>query len=103
MSAGQQLVQTVHAGTTFAHEHPHLHDKWIKESNTLASLSVANEQELLQIYRTLEKAGAVITLFREPDRKNEATSLAFYGTPELRSITSGLESALKSKPSKVMV
>ena len=63
----------------------------------MACLGVKNEQELIKYYTKLVDAGASVVLFREPDRNNEATSLAFLGTPDLRKITSSLPLLLKKQ------
>jgi len=63
-------------------------------SQYVVSLSVDNEQKLKEIHNKLEWFGANVVAFREPDMKNQLTSIAYYGTPELMKITNNLKLAL---------
>lgn len=101
LSLGAIVAQTVHSSTTFAIRFPHLSTHWEKTSNYVACLAAKDEQELINYYNKLKEAGASIVLFREPDMNNQATSFAFYGTPELRKITASLPLLFKNQPAMV--
>jgi hypothetical protein len=94
---GAVVAQTVHSSTTFAHQYPSHFSEWKLTSDYVACLATKDEQHLLKIYDKLLKAGANVVLFREPDLNNQATSLCFFGTPDLRRITSNLPLLFKKK------
>lgn len=95
---GDILAQTVHSSTTFARHQTAEFQHWFDNSNFVACLATKDEQELIDYYNRLLKAGAPVVLFREPERNNEATSLAFFGDPTTRRITSSLPLMFKAKP-----
>jgi hypothetical protein len=98
---GAIVAQTVHSSTAFATSHFYELSHWRLNSDYVACLAAKNEQELIEYFNRLASAGAPVVLFREPDFENQATSLAFYGTPELRKITSSLPLLFKNQ--KLMV
>ena len=73
-----------------------MHREWIEKSEYVVSLSVSNEEQLQHLYDKLLSNGATVMAFREPDIQNQLTSICYYGTPEMRKLTSNLELALKS-------
>lgn len=91
---GQQLAQSVHAATEFAHKYPNQFNDWMTNSQYVVSLSVDNEEKLKEIHNKLEWFGANVVKFHEPDMDNQLTSIAFYGTPEMMKITKHLKLAL---------
>jgi len=64
------------------------------------SLSVSNEEQLLNLYDNLKSNGASIVAFHEPHYENQMTSLCYYGTPPMRKLmrksTPNIELALKN-------
>lgn len=84
----QQAVQAVHAAQAFAVEHPAAHLSWYRGSNTLALLSVADESSLLGLSGKARMRGVPSSLFREPDRGNEATAVVNHPRPEGRGFRS---------------
>ena len=91
---GDQLAQSVHSATEFAHKFPNLFNDWMTNSQYVVSLSIDNETKLKEIYNKLEWFGANVVKFHEPDMDNQLTSIAYYGTPELMRITDNLKLAL---------
>lgn len=84
----QQAVQACHAMTEFLVEHNKRALQWHSESNTLALLVVPDEQNLLRLASKASRRGVRFSLFREPDRENELTAIAFE--PKARSLLSDL-------------
>jgi hypothetical protein len=89
------LAQSNHAVADFAYEHPQKFREWKETSNYVIALQISDEENLIKLYEKLKDQGANITLFREPDINDEATSFAMFGTPELRKKTSNLKLSLK--------
>jgi hypothetical protein len=87
-------VQSGHAIAEFAHKFPNQFDKWAKNSNYLISLSTHDEQKLQRLYEKLKWRGANVVAFTEPDIGDQLTAICYYGTPEMRKITSNLKLAL---------
>ncbi len=82
-------MQSAHAAIDFQHAHPIEATDWQTNSNYLALLTVANEEEL---YKLIDKAtfkGIKYTIFREPDINNEITAIAFEPSDASRRLTSG--------------
>lgn len=88
ISIGYQSVQSAHALVQFQYEHPELAKLWYKESNYLAFLTVANEEELEKLIRKAEAKGIKHSIFREPDIDNQITAVAFEASDESRRLTS---------------
>ena len=91
---GQQLAQSIHAASEFAHKFPNQFNDWMTNSQYVVSLSADNEQHLKEVLTKLEWFGAHVVTFREPDMDNQLTSIAFYGTPKMMKITAHLKLAL---------
>lgn len=72
-----------HAVADFVREHGHTQQvkDWQTNSNVLVALGVANEEELIRWQQRLSPQEPR-SLFREPDRQNEATALAALPSPE---------------------
>lgn len=83
-----QSVQSAHAAIQFQYEHPELAKLWYKQSNYLAFLTVANEEELVKLIDKAEAKGIKHSIFREPDINNQITAVAFEATDEARRLTS---------------
>ena len=95
MSAGYQMVQSMHSLADFAHELPQFFKSWKDNSNYLISLATQDEQSLENIYNKLCEHGAPIVAFREPDHYDQLTAICFYGLPHYRKLVSNLPLALK--------
>lgn len=91
-----QLAQTNHSVARFAYHYPTLFKDWIENSEYVVSLSVSGEEQLKQLHDKLLSTGANVVAFHEPDIENQLTSICYYGTPEMRKLTSNLSLALKS-------
>ena len=94
------MAQSLHAVADFAYAHPSLFKEWKETSNTVVALSCKNEQQLLALYDKLKEHQVV--LFREPDLDNQATSLGFIQTPEVKRLlrNSRLSLCLKGEKSE---
>lgn len=60
----------------------------------MISLSVDNEESLIDLYDKLKYYGANVVAFYEPDIDNQMTAICYYGTPEMRRYTQKLDLAL---------
>jgi peptidyl-tRNA hydrolase len=90
---GQQATQLCHAIRLFVHEHPEVDREWYEKSNHLALLSVPGHHDLVRLFERLRLRGVRCSLFREPDRDDEATALA--AEPLARRACSELPLALR--------
>ena len=88
LSLPTQAVQSAHAAIDFQHAHPLEASEWQTESNYLALLTVANEEELYKLSEKAAMRGIKHTIFREPDINNEITAIAFEPSDASRRITS---------------
>ncbi len=91
---GSQAVQAAHAMRAFQAAHPDLERTWFERSNTLALLSVPDEQAL---YRLLERAtdrGLLHAAFREEDLGGQITAAAFEPTQRSQRLCRSLPLAL---------
>ena len=95
LNSPTQAVQSTHAAIQFQHEHPELAKNWYNNSNYLVSLSVENEEELFSIAEKLQKSNILVSIFREPDIKNQVTAIAFASSEKTRKYTSNLPLMLK--------
>ncbi len=91
LSPGQQAVQAMHAEIEFQHTHGGEARDWYEKSNTVALLVVENEERLGVLYRKAFDANIPVVIFREPDRDNEVTAIAFG--PQGKKLTQGLKLA----------
>ena len=76
LSNGQQAVQASHALTEFLFEHPAIASQWHASSNTLALLSVSDEESLRRLKLKARQRRLRCASFHEPDRNNELTAIA---------------------------
>jgi hypothetical protein len=88
LTIGYQAVQSGHAAIQFQHEHPELAQLWYKNSNYLAFLTTANEEELETLILKAEARNIKHSIFREPDLGNQITAVAFEASDDARRITS---------------
>jgi peptidyl-tRNA hydrolase len=75
LSPGQQLSQAIHAADAFAVAHPQTKHDWMKQSNTLAVLSVDNEAQLEWLERRAFEKNVNFASFREPDLNHSLTAV----------------------------
>lgn len=73
---GLQLSQVLHAARQFQAEHTELEEVWFKSSNTVAILSVTQEEELKELLKKAHWAELKTSSFREPDLDNSLTAIA---------------------------
>ena len=90
------MVQSQHSIADFAAEYPIQFLNWKKESNSIISLSIRDEESLIKLYHKLQILSEVV-LFTEPDIDNQATSLCVYGTKHVRKMLSNLPLSLKDR------
>jgi hypothetical protein len=81
-------VQSAHAAIDFQHEHVDISKQWQTQSNYLALLTVADEQELIKLISKAILMGIKHTIFREPDLNNEITAVALEPSELSKKITS---------------
>jgi Peptidyl-tRNA hydrolase PTH2 len=90
-------VQSIHAAMQFAFEHPEVNKVWYENSNYLGFLSVANENELMELAEQAVANDIHVSIFREPDVDNEVTAIAIAPGPKSKKLVSKLDLALKDK------
>ena len=95
LSAGYQMVQSMHSLAEFAHQLPMFFKSWKENSNYLISLATQDEKSLKFLYDKLQECGAPTVAFYEPDYNDEMTALCFYGLAHYRKLVSNLPLALK--------
>lgn len=76
LAPGLLAAQLVHAQRQFQADHPVRELAWYTGSNTLALLSVENEEELLDLAERVRQSGLAVSVWREPDLDNAATAIA---------------------------
>lgn len=72
----------------FAAQYPAEFLEWHKKSNSIITLSVQNEQELIKFCDKLSKRGIRFSEFREPDIGNELTAIAICPGPDIKKLCS---------------
>lgn len=93
---GYQLVQSCHAVADYVHQNPYQASSWAKLSNSIITLSVANEKELRDVMDKLsQKYDTEATVFREPDIDNQITAISFLADSAIRKKFRHLPLALK--------
>lgn len=95
ISAGYKVVQSAHAVTEFAYYFPKQFTHWKDISNTVVALGIPTERDLVNLYRRLDKSGADVVIFSEPDIEHQATAICLYGSPEVRKKLSNYPLLLK--------
>jgi tRNA G37 N-methylase TrmD len=89
---GQQAIQSAHALREFSEHHPEIDREWYRTSNTLIMKAVPNEAALHDLMDRARKRGIHFSSFREPDRNDELTAIAFE--PRGKALVQGLPLAL---------
>ncbi len=95
MSPGYQLVQVSHSIADFAHSFPDIFSKWKQNSNSIVSLSVKNEEDLINLTHLLKIKNINFVAFNEPDINNQLTSICIEPSLSAKKITSSLPLSLK--------
>ena len=97
MSPGAQFAQGVHAKDVFSFEHPETNRAWYEQSNYICCLSVANEEELRQLYADSQFATFYIesSAWYEPDKNGEMTAVALSPGLYTKELCKTLPLALK--------
>jgi hypothetical protein len=81
LPAGDQVAQTLHAGLELAAECSTAFVRWHTDTNTVVCKTVATEHELEALFNKLVDGPPLpLVSFREPDRNNEMTSIAFLSS-----------------------
>lgn len=91
---GQQAVQAAHAMRQFAAEHPELDQAWFERSNTLALLTVPNEEALRRLADLADDRDLKLAAFREPDLGDALTAIALQPGPRTQKLCRNLPLAL---------
>jgi len=76
LSPGQQATQAAHALTQFHFEHPKISSSWYHDSQFLCLLSVANLEELDDLWLEVKSLGLNHSAWMEPDWYHELTAIA---------------------------
>lgn len=84
------MVQSAHAATEFALDHPDLTEAWRERSRYMAVLTAQDETELGHLARVAEEESIPITRFYEPDIGDQLTAVAFGPLPRTRQLLSNL-------------
>ncbi len=92
---GAQACQAIHAFAEFQDKHPKEYQKWYKNSNYLAFLSVKDEMKLASYVFRAKNAGVLYAEFKEPDMDFQLTAVVFDATLDAREMLKHEESALK--------
>lgn len=79
----------------FAVEYPAQFKDWYENSQYVACLSIENEESLLSLAEKLRQRGIAVSIFREPDYNQKATSIAIEACEQARKLTSNLRLAQK--------
>lgn len=90
------MVQSQHAVADFSSEYPENFNIWKIESNSIISLSVKDEDSLLNLYNKLSKFTNV-SIFHEPDIDDQATSICLIGDSKIRKKLAYLPLSLKER------
>jgi peptidyl-tRNA hydrolase len=91
---GQQAVQAAHAAHQFCVDFPTEFAAWFERSNTLAMLTVPDEQALRQLADLADDWDLKLSMFREPDLGNALTALALEPGSGTRRLCRNLPLAL---------
>jgi hypothetical protein len=95
LEPGLQMAQALHVAFVFAQEHPNETKQWMTDSNYIAALNSANEQELHQLIQEAMLQDILFSVFREPDINNEVTAIALAPGSKSKKLCAKLSLALK--------
>jgi peptidyl-tRNA hydrolase len=97
LSAGQQAVQSVHAGIQFCFDHPEYASEWHSISRYLALVSVKDEDALKALINKCEQRGFFHSVIREPDIGDLITSVAIEPSDKARKLVANYPLTLKDQ------
>ena len=92
---GAQACQAIHAVCEFAAKHPEAYQKWYKDSNYLAFLSVKDTWALNKYVMRAACDNILCAEFREPDLGYALTAIVLDATEDARELLKNEHSALK--------
>lgn len=95
ISPGYQAVQSVHGMRQWVEEHPEEDDRWFKESNYIALLSVPTENDLVEMIKKASSQGVKFSVFQEPDIDNAITAIVLEPGKKSKKLCRGLPLALE--------
>jgi hypothetical protein len=73
------MVQSQHSVADFVNAFPKESKQWKEDTNSIVSVSVETEEDLIKLYNKFHKITPSV-LFREPDIDNQITSIVLLGT-----------------------
>jgi len=89
------MAQATHSESLFEVEYPAQFKDWYENSQYIACLSIEDEESLLALAEKLRKKGVAVSVFREPDYKFQATSIAVEACETAARFTTHLPLSLK--------
>ena len=94
LKPGSQAVQAIHAANQFVIDFQTEFECWFEQSNTLALLSVSDEDALKRLADRADDLGLKLSLFREPDLGDALTAIALQPGPRSQRLCRNLPLAL---------
>lgn len=85
----------LHALADFTQQYPLQTKEWAEKSNSLVTLSVKEEVELIKLMDKLSKESIKFSAFKEPDIDHQITAIAIEPCDRARKICSYIPLALK--------
>ena len=95
ISPGYQAVQSSHAYVRFCMEHPEIAREWYENSETMCSLSVADEKELQELLDEASRLGITVSAFFEPDIDFQLTAITLAPGCATKELCANLKLALR--------
>ena len=89
------MAQATHSESLFQVEYPAQFNDRYENSQYIACLSIEDETSLLALAEKLRKKGVAVSVFREPDYKFQATSIAVEACETAARFTTHLPLSLK--------
>lgn len=100
LTSGSQAVQSSHALVQFIYEHPEISKEWYDISQYLVFLSTKNLIELTELVEKFNQKGIIVSMFYEPNMRNELTAIAIEPSSKARRMVSSLPLLLKNYEEK---
>lgn len=94
---GVQAVQGMHAAIQWQFDFPNLASEWHQNSDYLAFLSVANQEELNKLIERAQAKEIKLSIYREPDLNHQITAIALEPSIQSKKLCSSIPLALKEK------
>jgi peptidyl-tRNA hydrolase len=73
---GLAAAQAVHAAFQFSQRHPEITREWLRDSQFLVIVEVADEDAVIRLASRAGEAGLKVEAWHEPDRGDETTAVA---------------------------